>query len=199
MSEPVVIVPPTVEPVSLVEAKRHLKREDTTADDPLIEGLISTAREYAEKFTGRSLAPQTLEVSFDGFPVHGDPFSLPGAPIREVLALTYTDTTGAPVTHEGFRLEANKTPALLWNAPWNAPWPVAAAFSDSTVVRYTAGYSPEDEDPQVYPLPKTFKTAMLLIIGHLYANREDTSVVKLEVLPLGAQALLAPYRINLGV
>lgn len=44
------------------------------------------------------------------------------------------------------------------------------------------------------------QAACLLIVGHLYANREDvvTGVTATE-LPLGSQHLLWPYRIGLGV
>lgn len=44
------------------------------------------------------------------------------------------------------------------------------------------------------------QAALLLIVGHLYANREDT-VVGLSVtqLPNGAEYLLQPYRAGLGV
>ena len=42
--------------------------------------------------------------------------------------------------------------------------------------------------------------AMLLIAGHLYANREDVvSGVSVAQLPSGAQHLLQPYRVGRGV
>ena len=42
--------------------------------------------------------------------------------------------------------------------------------------------------------------AMLLIAGHLYANREDVvSGVSVAQLPSGAQHLLQPYRVGMGV
>lgn len=44
------------------------------------------------------------------------------------------------------------------------------------------------------------KAAMLLILGHLYANRENSVVgVSSQDLPMGAHSLLWPYRIGLGV
>lgn len=42
--------------------------------------------------------------------------------------------------------------------------------------------------------------ALLLIAGHLYANREDVvSGVSVAQLPSGAQHLLQPYRVGMGV
>ena len=38
------------------------------------------------------------------------------------------------------------------------------------------------------------KLAMLLMIGHWHENRENSSVVQLNQIPMGAKDLLAPYR-----
>ncbi len=43
---------PLVEPISLIEAKLHL-RVSTTADDALITQLIRAARIYCENYQGR--------------------------------------------------------------------------------------------------------------------------------------------------
>jgi hypothetical protein len=54
------------------------------------------------------------------------------------------------------------------------------------------------EKPMLSNAP--FKSACLLILGHLYANREDvvTGTIATE-LPRGSQALLTPYRVGWGV
>ena len=40
---------------------------------------------------------------------------------------------------------------------------------------------------------------MLLLIGHWYKTREDSSSVKLESVPMGAESLLRPYRLYTGM
>ncbi|GGI16438.1 head-tail connector protein [Oxalicibacterium faecigallinarum] len=46
----------------------------------------------------------------------------------------------------------------------------------------------------------SMKNAVLLILGDLYANREDTVIGTIVAsLPRGAQALLQPYRVQMGV
>jgi len=49
-------------------------------------------------------------------------------------------------------------------------------------------------------LNATIQAALLLIVGHLYANREDVVVgLSAAQLPNGAQYLLQPYRYGMGV
>lgn len=58
-----VITAPSVEPVTLAEAKSHCRIDaDITEHDGLLELLIQAAREQAEHDTGRALITQTLQV-----------------------------------------------------------------------------------------------------------------------------------------
>lgn len=54
-------VPATAEPVSLAEMKQYM-RIDYPDEDLLIQMFISQAREYAENYTRRSLAPQVIQA-----------------------------------------------------------------------------------------------------------------------------------------
>lgn len=54
-------VPPTGEPLTLAEAKLHL-RVDLNDDDALITALISAAREQVEFLTGQRLMTQTWDL-----------------------------------------------------------------------------------------------------------------------------------------
>jgi len=47
----------------------------------------------------------------------------------------------------------------------------------------------------VDPIPAPLKQACLLLVSHFYENREAVPAIKMEsVLPLGVDALIAPYR-----
>jgi hypothetical protein len=71
-----------------------------------------------------------------------------------------------------------------------------AAALEAAVLAGTAG-----NDPIV--VTGSIVAACLLILGHLYANREDTvtgiNVSSVAELPMGSRTLLHPYRVQMGV
>lgn len=56
-----------------------------------------------------------------------------------------------------------------------------------------------DEDTDGIIVNDVIKAAILLTVGHLYANREDVVPGSVAALPMGAQYLLQPYRTDIGV
>ena len=58
------IEPPENEPVTLDEAKLHLKI-DINDDNKLIKALITASRQAVEKYLRRSIMPQTWELITD--------------------------------------------------------------------------------------------------------------------------------------
>lgn len=75
-------VPPATEPLTLSEAKLHL-RVDHDLEDTLIEALIVTAREEAEFRTGQRLITQTWTVTA----THATEVSLDGlTPLRSITS-----------------------------------------------------------------------------------------------------------------
>lgn len=74
----VVVTPPTVSPVSLDEAKRHL-RVDWIDDDATIQSLIDVATaafDGPDATLGRSLVKQTLALNLDTFPCAASGFDV---------------------------------------------------------------------------------------------------------------------------
>jgi len=170
------------EPVSLVEAKAHL-RIVVTDDDTLITAQISAAREFAEHYTGRSLAPQTLELALDAFP--SDAIELIGLPVTSITSIKYIDMNGVEQTLATTFYSLNDyglTASVELAA--NKEWPETQSVANAVKVRYAAGYA---------EAPKTVKAAMLLLIGHLYENRQEGTAFKVEQLPMGVKALLNTF------
>jgi len=181
---------PADEPISLAEAKAHLRLEaDETEEDALIGGLIAAAREHVEGQTGRALVAQTFKLRLPHFPL-GDVIRLPRGPVVEVLEVAYRDTAGTARTFADWGGDLGLQPAEIW--PHVAPvgqgaWPSGGYAVEIT---FRAGYGgPAD-------VPASIKQAMLLLVGHWWANRESVLVgAAAGVLPMGVEALLSQHRI----
>ena len=187
-----VITPSATEPVTLEEAKLHL-RVDIDDDDALIAGLITAARELAEHYTGRAFGTQTLEMALRCFPYccrrndHDRGIDLDMPPVASVTSIKYTDGAGAEQTVAPaayslslYGLAQRITPAYA------TYWPISQDIADAVRIRYVTGYT---------NLPKAAKQALLLMIGHLYANREAVGPTTMAEMPMGACALLDTIKI----
>lgn len=193
MSEPVVVVGPAVEPVTVAEVREHL-RVDHTHEDRWLLAAIRTAREDVEGYTGRALITQTLEWSLDGWPV-GEALRLPRPPLRSVVWLKWTGATGVATTVEAgtYQVDTLAAPGGIVLRPgWS--WPAGELVgANGVVARYEAGYGAKATD-----VPARIRHAVLLMVGHLYENREATLVGgQVVVLPMGVQRLLYPFRVFL--
>jgi uncharacterized phiE125 gp8 family phage protein len=179
-----VITPPSVEPVTLAEAKQHL-RVDTDADDALIASLVSAAREECEHLLERALAPQTLQLLLDEWPVA---IQLPKPPLVSVTSVEYVDPTGALVVLPGsqYALDQGQEPSWLLPAI-DVDWPETAQFANVVRVEYVAGYEAAD-------CPPLIKQWIKLRVGTLYAYRE-ADAERAPVASGFADRLIDRYRI----
>src|ERR1700742_3808879 len=83
--------PPAVEPVTLAEAKAHLK-VDTGDADALIGTLVTAARARVEWHTGRALVTQSWILWRDCW---ASPVEIPLPPLQAVTAVTVYASDGA--------------------------------------------------------------------------------------------------------
>lgn len=185
------ITAPSASPVSLAEAKAHL-RVYGTDDDGLIAGLILAAVQLAEKQTNLLLATQTWELTLDRFPdvlgVAGGAIRLPRSPVQSITSITYIDAAGATqtVTAGDYALDKDVSPAAV-STTYGKVWPTPRVQSNAVTVRFVAGHA---------QIPEPIRAAILLLLGHLYENREAVIVGQAPAeLPLGVDALLYPYRV----
>lgn len=167
-----------VEPVSLATAKAHLRVLDDHEND-LISGYIRAAREWVENYTGHVLVRREVTDEHAAF---GAFFDLMHRPFdAETITIAYTDAVGgaqmvSDVTVSGRRVR----PAF------NAWWPSTRPYTAVTVT-YTAGYAPGEE-------PQSLIQAMLLLIGHWWANREAVADTAKNEVPFAVTALCDQYR-----
>jgi uncharacterized phiE125 gp8 family phage protein len=140
-----VITEPTVEPVTLAEAKLHC-RVTGTDDDARITTMITAAREHAEQITGRSLAEQTLRLYLDAWPEYGD-VELPRPPVTQINSVQYYDTAGAlqSITSTNYALDDKRDQDVHWLLPADDyEWPDVNDVANAIIIEYEAGYTAEN-------------------------------------------------------
>lgn len=188
-----VTVAPTVEPVSLVEAKKHL-RVEITDDDDLINALIKAAREHCEMFTKRAFITQTIVMKMDCFP-SGRQFLLPRPKAISITSIQYIDEDGATQTFSSgsYTLDSSSEPARVALLP-DEEWPDTQDDRINAVtVTFTAGYG-----ATAASVPSRAKQAILLLIGHWYENREQVVMGAIPTeLPFAVRALLAGLEVGI--
>jgi uncharacterized phiE125 gp8 family phage protein len=82
---------PTVEPITVEEAKKQARITDA-ASDGLIESYIISAREACESFMGRGLLTQTVKAVLEDF---ANVMPLPlAAPLQSITHIKYYDGDG---------------------------------------------------------------------------------------------------------
>lgn len=197
MAETTLTAAPQVEPVSLAEARLHLRiDDDNTADDALIGVLIEAAREQAEHETGRRLITQTREMTLDAFPCDGEAIKLHAECVKaqSIESITYLDTAGAWQTFSAasYALDPHSLPGYVFPAA-DASWPADVADSANAVrIKVVCGYGNAAAD-----VPQALRQWMLLQIGAMYAQRETFALgVPVGELPgRFVDRLLDPYRV----
>lgn len=184
-----VITPPTLTPVTLDEAKKHL-RVDHPDDDDTILAMIRSATSAAEEFLRRSLCTQTIKLAMPTFPAGA--IVLPRPPVQSIVSVSYYTDDNLLVSilnlppAEIFTLDAFEPAAVL--LPGKS-WPATATHRTAAFVDYIAGYA----SPALVPEP--IQQAILMTVGHFFANREDVITGTIAAaLPRSAESLLWPFR-----
>lgn len=161
-----VIVQPTVEPVSLAEAKTHL-RVDHDDEDTHIDGLLLAARIHCEKVARRAFTTRTLRATVDGWPADGV-IELAYPPLQSIssVEIRRADGTTEVVNPVDYVVDTDSEPGRLFPA-LGASWPSATLRQlAGLAIEYVAGYGTAADVPQ------TYKMAILLLVGHWFENRE---------------------------
>jgi len=189
------MTPPETEPVSLLEAKHHL-RVDHDEDDDLIRSLIVAAREAAESLTGRQLVTAQWRFVLDRFPGRGSgegqPIWLAKCPVQRIGGVDYLAIDGQwrAMPPTDYVLHPTREPARLAPA-FGTTWPMTLPEQASVVITLTAGYG----SPSM--VPDGIKSWIKLRLGALYTHREEIAYLakgRLDPLPF-VDRLLDPFRI----
>lgn len=158
-----VTVAATAEPVSLVEAKRHVHAEDFVDDDSQISMLVASARNHVEKYCNTRFATQTITVKCDCF---GDMARPSEAPVQSVTSIVYIDTDGVTQTlaTSVYELRADGLESAI-SLKYGQTWPTIQPNSRITLTA-VVGYA---------EVPPAVKHAILLFLAGGYEMRENSA------------------------
>jgi len=133
-----ITTPATTDPVSLTEAKLHL-RVDSTADDELIRNLIHAATVWCERYEGRAYCVQTITAKLDNWQ---DEIVLPVAPLLQVESVSYLDAEGDTQTLATtyYDVDAHREPGRITLA-YQQSWPALYPVPDAVTIVYKVGYA----------------------------------------------------------
>lgn len=201
---------PAEEPVSIAEAKAHL-RLDGDAEADLLATLIAAAREVAETMTGRALVTQSWTLSLDGWgdgrpdggiarPASLMPatrcgrlaFPLPRPPLISVESVTTFDVDGAAGVWDAaaYFVDRAAVPGRIVRLR-GAPWPMPGRLLGGIEIAFTAGYG------DAAAVPVALRQAILLLVAHWFENREPVPPRTIGTpVPAAVYGLLAPYRVR---
>lgn len=181
------------EPIELSDVKSHL-RIDHSDDDAMLAAYITTAISLIDGPSGRlkrALMPQTWKQS-QPCPNGAGVIWLELPPIGTVTSIEFINSaddvlTAAELTdfdvieqNEGFKIIRPKL---------GKSWPTFnPSRPDALQVTFTTGYA------DAASVPEPIKSAIRLLVGHFYANREATTDYRLREIPIGVDALLEQFR-----
>jgi uncharacterized phiE125 gp8 family phage protein len=181
---------PAVEPISLAEAKAHL-RVEVANDDELIDSLIAAVRQGVEE-RGYVLITQTWDLHLDRFP---GVIRIPRAPVQSIDSVSYVDTDGAtqPLALSLYTADLTATPARIVPA-YGESWPATRPVPKAVTVRFVAGYG-NGATPDL--VPERVLQAMKVDLAGLYYNRSAMLAGAVTPLPT-VDRLLDNYTLYLG-
>lgn len=180
---------PEAEPISLAEAKAHL-RIDGSDEDALLTSLIVAARMLVERTLGLALITQGWLLYLDGAPRSAF-IALPIAPVQAVTAVRVygPDDTPTELDEGTYSVDVLSEPARLMlsaSAGQLAPLRRLNGFE----VAFTAGYGDAAAD-----VPEPMRHALKLLVAHWFEHREPVVLGQLaEEVPATVAGLLLPYR-----
>jgi uncharacterized phiE125 gp8 family phage protein len=182
-----ILTQPAVEPVTLAEAKTHV-RVDTTADDAYISSLIQVAREWCEAYCDETFVHTQYRMTLDSFPTEIElprpPMATAGTVTAVVVTYTLENQTTAVLATNEYRIDRASKPGVL-RTTYNGSWPSHLLDYNAVTITWHGG-----RDGTGASLPQRFKSAVLWLVGMWYERRMAADAVNLSEIPFGVKSLL---------
>tara|TARA_R110001599_G_scaffold92283_1_gene241833 strand:+ start:125 stop:700 length:576 start_codon:yes stop_codon:yes gene_type:complete len=176
-------------PVSLTEAKSHLK-VDTSADDTYITSIIKAATQLSEEYTNRFFIDTVIEQTCSDFAQLQTLFK---SKVSAITHVKYYDSNNSLQTLDTavYDEQLDYEPSQIQLAE-NKSFPSITKRNDAVVAKYTVGYGAASDVPEI------IKQAILLTIGNFYQNRASVITGRTATeLPMNVKWLLDTYKVQI--
>jgi len=183
------ITAPATEPITLLEAKDHLKITET-AEDALIAIWIEVARDYCERYQNRAYITQTWELALDEWP-ENEIISIPKPPLQSVTSIKYYDTAGKETEFPktDYEVDTYSQPGRI-SPGYGKSWPSTILRPmNGIIIKFVTGYTGA--------VPERVKQAIKVLVGHLHENRESVDIKELKEVPFAVHSLLGLDKIGI--
>lgn len=209
MSGLIEVTGPTIEPISRIEAREHLRLDDDV-DDSQVRAYITAARVWAENYTGRAFINRTMRQTLDSTPATTNgPFGayvqahqnvLVGgyshieigmSPVVSVSSIKYYNDAGTESTWA----TSNYYVDTIRDVPRivlldGGSWPTDLRAANGLEINFTAGYGTSPNQ-----VPEPIRTAILQYMTFLFEHRGDFERFPPPTPPAVLRTLLQPYKI----
>jgi uncharacterized phiE125 gp8 family phage protein len=186
----IVTVPSGADPISVADAKVHLRIEQADTDqDGFVAQLCAAAHRKVENELDYPILRQTRQTHLRGFPEAE--IDLGGGNDFQVASVDYYDADGVQQTlaTSAYILDAVSKPAKLYPAP-NTLWPATQDRPGAVIVEWQSGWAAPGD------VPPDLLHAMRLLIGHWDQNREAVVIGSISTdVQFTFDALIWPFRI----
>lgn len=157
----------TFDPISLTDAKDHLRVSGDT-EDHIISKDVRSAVQWCENELNWKLTTQTWKYFLDFFP--GDIIRMPFPPLQSITHIKYYDSDNELqelVKDTDYRVDKNSTPARI--DPIDG-WPSTYDRLSAVEIQFVCGYATATK------IVDDIKSAIYLRLSDLFENRQNTQI-----------------------
>lgn len=167
-------VAPESEPISVAEAKRHLRILSPDIEDSEVLIALTAAREWCESHVARTLRDEvTRTVSFRQWP--SAPLYLGYPPLLSIVSVKYYDEAAVDQTLASSNYRAVVSENIQGYLEWvaDATLPSIATRDDAVRIQFKAGYSGG-------LVPAKAKQAILLMLSTFWGDMSGRDLAAAE-------------------
>lgn len=193
----------TTATINLADASLGVQAPATnTTVDPELAQWGSAARLDTETYTGCAWLSQGVDLTLSRFPFDRRAIVIPIRPLQSVSGIDYVDANGAAQTLDPslYTVDAPKPVGgiaqpgrvMLAYGQFFWPFPPAMEVQNGVTIHCQVGYGTAAQ------VPATPKTAMKLLVGNWWVNREAGQIIRgsADILPYGVDRVLDPFRLE---